>query len=115
LKKSFIVVISVDALARFAKQSLLRSGFDVLGLLLDYDARSQRESTTIDVGPRVRRSLGRARVRLTARREQSQPSINQSNQSNQIKSINRNSQSSCFDSFRYATDGRARASVNERV
>jgi len=115
LKKSFIVVISVDALARFAKQSLLRSGFDVLGLLLDYDARSQ---TRVEDDRRrsARPSVPRSGSRATHRSARAIPTINQSiNQIKSIKSINRNSQSSCFDSFRYATDGRARASVNERV
>jgi len=82
LKKSFIVVISVDALARFAKQSLLRSGFDVLGLLLDYDARSQ---TRVDDDRRrsARPSVPRSGSRATHRSARAIPTINQINQSNQ--------------------------------
>jgi len=84
LKKSFIVVISVDALARFAKQSLLRSGFDVLGLLLDYDARSQ---TRVDDDRRrsARPSVPRSGSRATHRSARAIPTINQS-----IKSIKSN-------------------------
>jgi len=86
LKKSFIVVvISVDALARFAKQSLLRSGFDVLGLLLDYDARSQ---TRVDDDRRrsARPSVPRSGSRATHRSARAIPTINQSiNQINQPK------------------------------
>jgi len=79
LKKSFIVVISVAALARFAEQSLLRSGFDVLGLPLDSDARSQ---TRVDDDRRrsARPSVPRSGSRATHRSARAIPTINQSNQ-----------------------------------
>jgi len=93
LKKSFIVVvISVDALARFAKQSLLRSGFDVLGLLLDYDARSQ---TRVDDDRRrsARPSVPRSGSRATHRSARAIPTINQSIKSIKSNQINQPKQS----------------------